>query len=95
LNQAIPTLLRQPWREASPGSEEVDVKAEWDVLAREAADFLSGLSGVPQRPRTAEPEFFHRGDFQDFSLLSVALGYGGAAVLAIALATLHFCRLDL
>ena len=95
LNQAIPTLLRQPWREAESASQDINTDEEMEALARQAALFLSGLSGNPAPPRRPEPEFFNRDHFQDFSLPWVVLGYGIPTLAAIALATLCFCRRDL
>ncbi len=92
LNQALPTLLRQPWL-----SSEASVRGqdqELDALARQASDFFSVLSGGPTAsPPTRQPSFFER-EVQDFSLTRVLLGYGLPTLGAIALATMCFCRRD-
>lgn len=94
LNQALPTLLRQPWRATDPSATAQDVEVE--ELARQAAGFLSVLSGTgPDEPPARRPSFFERDDIQEFSLARVLLGYGIPTLGAIGLATVCFCRRDL
>lgn len=94
LNQALPTLLRQPWRQS--GAAAVAKDLELDELARQTAGFLSVLSGGgPDEPPSRKPGFFERDDLPDFSLTRVLLGYGLPTVASIALATVWFCRRDL
>ncbi len=89
LNQAMPTLLREPWPWAKPEKEE------------EASDF-SGVSdffrvfGQATR-ETPKPNagFFDEGDYEDVSLLRVALGYGIPTLLCVGLATALFSVRDL
>ena len=94
LNQALPTLLRTPWRTVS-GEKNVVDKQDLDAVARQAARFLSVLSGEPQvadRPRAG---FFEQREYKDFCLTRVALGYGLPTLAAIGLAALCFCWRDL
>ena len=87
LNQALPTLLRQPWHEVPDTEKAPDV----DAAARQ---LLSLFTGQPVKP--AEPAgFFERDEFEDFSLGRVVLGYGIPTLIAICLATLSFCLRDL
>ncbi|MFH1922575.1 MAG: ABC transporter permease subunit [Planctomycetota bacterium] len=96
LNQAIPTLLRQPWQEVEGDSPSEASSEEIEALSRQAQNFLSGLGGgQPQRPVQSEPNFFDGKDFEDFSLTRVVLGYGIPTVLSISLAMLCFCIRDL
>ena len=98
LNQAIPTLLRQPWRETEADSEmpSNSEQAEAEALARQAAAFMSVLSGTPQRaPEPVKPGFFEHKEYEDFSLKRVVLGYGIPTLLAVGLALLCFNLRDL
>lgn len=96
LNQAVPTLLRQPWREVAGESPGEASSEEMEALGRQAQNFLSVLAGgQPQRPVQSEPNFFDQSDFEDFSLTRVLLGYGIPTVLSISLAMLCFCLRDL
>ncbi len=94
LSQAMPTLLRTAWNDAeeSPSHELTadDVKA----LSRQADQFLSILSGKSP-PRDAEGSFFEKGDYEDFSLWRVGLGYGLPTLLALMLSAALFCWRDL
>jgi ABC-type transport system involved in multi-copper enzyme maturation permease subunit len=87
LNQALPTLLRQPWSE-DPEAE-TSKAGDMEALAQQAAQFLSILSGGPSQP-AARPGFFERASYEDFSLVRVLLGYGIPTLLSIALATVCF-----
>jgi hypothetical protein len=95
LNQSLPTLLRTPWRQteanAEVGVNEEDLRAAADQAAR----FLSVLSGGPPPPSRQESNFYDQGDYEDFSLLRVILGYGIPTLAAVGLATLCFCWRDL
>lgn len=93
LNQALPTLLRQPWGETDERPPSTVGDEELEALSRQAAEFISALSGKPQQPEQ-EP-FFERKGYEDFSLGRVALGYGVPTLLAVALATVWFCLRDL
>jgi len=98
LSAAIPTALRQPWREAEAdaATPSNSREAEAEKLARGLDNFLSLTSGRPQRPEP-EPGFFEDKDkvYIDFSLRRVVLGYGIPTLLAVGLATFCFCRRDL
>jgi ABC-type transport system involved in multi-copper enzyme maturation permease subunit len=92
LSQAMPQLLRTPWhREAKPA--ERSSAAEIRKLAAQAAQLLSPFGATPTAAR--KPDFFQSGNYADFSLLRVLLGYGIPTVVALALTLLYFCRRDL
>jgi len=95
LNQALPTLLRQPWREVEEGSQQTATDEELAALSRQAAHFLKVLSGVPEQPVEQKPTFFDHAEYADFSLARVLLGYGIPTLAAVGLATLCFCCRDL
>lgn len=95
LNQAIPTLLRQPWSEAAADAQDPVSEAEMAALARQASHFLNVLSGAPAPPPQDPNAFFERDDFKDFSLAWVVLGYGIPTLGVVCLATLCFCLRDL
>jgi ABC-type transport system involved in multi-copper enzyme maturation permease subunit len=90
LNQALPTLLRQPWTEVDVESKE----ASFQEAARQAAEFFSGFGGAPDKPAEL-PGFFEREGFDDFSLWRVLMGYGIPTLAALALAMMTFCLRDL
>nr|MBC8351888.1 ABC transporter permease [Planctomycetota bacterium] len=89
LTQALPTLLRQPWDETAV--EESD--PEMDAALRDALSFFSSLGG-DSNPEPEERSFFEQGDYEDFSLRRVLLGYGTLTLASLALATLCFCSRD-
>jgi hypothetical protein len=91
LSQALPTLLRQPWRGAEEETPEGLTDEDVEEMGRQFVAFLSG-GRAPAKP---EPGFFDRGDYKDFSLLRVILGYGIPTLLALGLTTLSFCWRDL
>jgi len=92
LTQALPTLLRQPWRDTAGTSAN---GPDMSALARDASGLLGFLGVQPQAP-ASRPDFFDREDeFDDFRLGRVVLGYGVPTLLAISLATLCFCVRDL
>lgn len=90
LTQALPTLLRQPWSETDV--EEPD--PEMDAALRDALSFFSSLGGNSSPEPEQEPNFFESGDYEDFSLRRVLLGYGIPTLVSIVLATLCFCLRD-
>jgi ABC-type transport system involved in multi-copper enzyme maturation permease subunit len=93
LNQSLPTLMRTPWGETVAANDE-SMSAEDLQRMVEATNFISVLAGSPaSQPR--EENFFDRGEYEDFSLFRVVLGYGIPTIAAIALATLCFCWRDL
>jgi len=100
LNQALPTLLRQPWHEVEEDPQQAATDEELAALSRQAAHFLKVLSGgAPTRgseqPVEQKPTFFDHAEYADFSLANVLLGYGIPTLAAVALATLCFCLRDL
>ncbi len=94
LSQALPTLLRTPWSERDAESPAELTSQDVEALARQANQFMSILSGGAPQP-VREKNFFDRGDYQDFSLVRVLLGYGIPTLLALALSIVFFSRRDL
>jgi hypothetical protein len=95
LNQSLPTLLRTPWH-----AEDAVVAQEADsddvrAAAEQAANFLNVLAGGAAPAEGSPPEFYEQGDYEDFSLFRVVMGYGLPTVAAVSLATLLFCWRDL
>jgi ABC-type transport system involved in multi-copper enzyme maturation permease subunit len=95
LNRAVPTLLTTPWSVAEGGGETAVSQADMEDMARQAAEFMSALSGSPQPRAERSPDFFERDEYQDFSLWRVLLGYGLPTLAAVGLATLCFSWRDL
>ena len=95
LNQAIPTLLRQPWRQPKEDPTQTDTDEEPAGWLGQTAHFLETLAPLPEEPVDRNPTFYDRGDFGDFSLTRVVLGYGIPTLAAVALAMLCFCLRDL
>lgn len=90
LTQALPTLLRQPWREV----DEVEPAPELDTAFQDAIKFFGSFGGS-QPPAAAEDRgFFEQGDYEDFSLRRVLLGYGIPTLVAVLLATMVFSYRD-
>jgi hypothetical protein len=96
LNQAIPTLLRQSWREGDPDSAAPGKEMEVEELKRQAASFMSVLSGggVPEAP-PRKAGFFEQNESREFSLWKVLLGYGIPTLASVGLAMFCFWRRDL
>lgn len=97
LNEAIPTLLRQNWREVEgdlPDQEMAD--EELEAMGRQFVAFLSGGTVQNQeKPKDDNYFRFESQEFEDFSLIRVLLGYGIPTLLALGLSTLCFCWRDL
>lgn len=92
LNQALPTLLRQPWSESDSTAQAN--QPDLDEMAQGAAALWDFIGGAPPKP--VEPQgFFDREDFEDFQLYRVVLGYGLSSLLVVGLALLFFCWRDL
>lgn len=94
LAQALPTQLRQPWRQIEEGSK-VKIDQEDLNALRSLSNFFSVLSPTKSQPKPSKPDFFESKEFANFSLLRVTLGYGIPTLLTIILATLSFYWRDL
>ena len=94
LAQALPTQLRQPWREVE-GDTMVNTSKEEVNAFSSLSNFFSVLSPTKPQPKAAKPDFFESKEFANFSLLRVTLGYGIPTLIAIILATLSFYWRDL
>jgi hypothetical protein len=95
LSQALPTLLRTPWTEVAEEESDSELStAEMEALARQADQFMSILSGGTPPP-SREAGFFEKGDYQDFSVWRVGLGYGIPTLLALVLSAAFFGWRDL
>ncbi|TWU15986.1 ABC transporter permease [Allorhodopirellula heiligendammensis] len=92
LNQSLPTLLRTPWHDHDANAE-VKLTGGEDMQA--AADFLSVLIGSRPAVTKRDPAFYKRGDYKDFSLGRVIMGYGLPTLTALACTTILFYRRDL
>jgi len=90
LTQALPTLLRQPWREV----DEAEPAPELDTAFQDALKFFGALGGGSQATAPEERSFFEQGDYEDFSLRRVAMGYGIPAFVSVLLATVIFSYRD-
>jgi len=100
LNQRIPTLLCQSWREGDSDSAAQDVKLDAEQFQKSLANaprFLGSIllgGGVEEAP-PPKAGFFEQNPLREFSLLKVLLGYGIPTLAAIGLAMLSFWRRDL
>ncbi|MHC4720995.1 MAG: ABC transporter permease subunit, partial [Planctomycetota bacterium] len=95
LSQALPTQLRQPWREVEENSETKADKEDMNTFTNQFSHFFSVLSGTKSKPKTTNPDFFESKEFEDFSLGWVTLGYGLPTLVAVMLAMLCFYWRDL
>jgi len=91
LSQALPTLLRRPWRGAEEQTPDGTTQEDLQELQRQFDRLMLG-GRAPAKP---QPGFFDQGDYKDFSLVRVILGYGIPTLLALGLTTLSFCWRDL
>jgi len=100
LNQRIPTLLCQSWREGDSDSAAQDVKLDAEQFQKSLANaprFLGSIllgGGVEEAP-PPKAGFFEQNPLREFSLLNVLLGYGIPTLAALGLAVLSFWRRDL
>jgi ABC-type transport system involved in multi-copper enzyme maturation permease subunit len=94
LVRALPTQLRQPWRQVEEGSKVNANKEEMNALSS-LSNFFSVLSPTKPQPKAAKSDFFESKEFANFSLLRVTLGYGLPTLMAVILATLSFYWRDL
>ena len=92
LSQALPTVLRTPWQETD--EQRRASSQDMQVMNDQAARFLSVLSGGPAPAPSSDPKFYARGNYQDFSLGRVILGYGVPTLAALGLTLLAFCWRD-
>jgi ABC-type transport system involved in multi-copper enzyme maturation permease subunit len=96
LNQALPTVLRKPWRTENAVAEQAVRQEDLETLSRTGDAFLSVLSGKRPAPAPKPPApFFEKGHYEDFALWRVLLGYGVPTLLAFGLAAWCFSRRDL
>jgi ABC-type transport system involved in multi-copper enzyme maturation permease subunit len=91
LNRALPFLLHQPWRADAVSKEGVGDLA---ALVQGVQNFADVFRAPSEPPPPRHGSFF-RGDFHDFSLFRVILGYGLPTLACVGLATLSFCLRDL
>ncbi len=93
LSQSLPTLLQSTWGpdDGKPEAEAVNVEA----MSRQAAQFLSVLSGAGAPPAQPEGGFYERGDYHDLSIGRVVLGYSLPTIGLLALTFFLFCWRDL
>ena len=94
LAQALPTQLRQSWREVE-GVSKVSVNKEEMNAFSSLSNFFSVLSPTKPEPKAAKSDFFESKKFANFSLLRVTLGYGIPTLMTIIMATLSFYWRDL
>jgi ABC-type transport system involved in multi-copper enzyme maturation permease subunit len=94
LVQALPTQLRQPWREVEGGAKVNTSKEEMNAFSS-LSNFFGVLSPTKPQPKASKPDFFESKEFANFSLLRVTLGYGIPTLMTIILATLSFYWRDL
>lgn len=94
LVQALPTQLRQTWREVEEKTN-AEVSEEDKTFTGQFSHFFSVISSAKPKPKAANPEFFESKKFEDFSLGWVTLGYGLPTLVAVILATLCFYLRDL
>lgn len=95
LSQAVSTQLRQNWRQTEDDPKAAVNAQDMQKFSQQMSNFFSSISGSPPPKNQAKPEFFESEKFQDFSLLSVTLGYGIPTIAAVVLAMLSFYWRDL
>lgn len=90
-NQAMPTLLRQPWTRSAQA--EPPSISEEDVAA--AINFLGVLSGTSAPAPKKKVEFYEHEEYEDFALWRVLLGYGLPTLFSVGLALVWFSSRDM
>jgi ABC-type transport system involved in multi-copper enzyme maturation permease subunit len=95
LSQALPTLLRTPWKTADSAVESGTNPEDIAALMRQTNQFLSVLSGTTTPASEPKGSFFEQGNYRDFSVLRVSLGYGLPMLVALGLSLLFFSWRDL
>lgn len=94
LTRALPKLLVTPWSEKD--ATEGEAAADDLAAAMQAAQSLFAFAGG-QSQQQQQGGFFEQGEgqYEDFSLLRVLLGYGLPTLAALGLTLLCFCWRDL
>ncbi|MHC4740519.1 MAG: ABC transporter permease [Planctomycetota bacterium] len=95
LSRAVSTQLRQSWRQTEDEKQAVANAREMQKFSQQMSNFFSKISGAPAAESQSDPKFFESEKFQDFSLLSVTLGYALPTMAAVILAMLSFYWRDL
>jgi len=95
LSQAITTQLRQSWNQTEGDPRTVASQQDFEAITRQASHFLSVLSGTENPAPAPKASFFDPGEFEDFSVLRVGLGYAVPMVMAVLLAIFCFYWRDL
>jgi hypothetical protein len=95
LTQALPKLLQTPWSDP-PDEEDVTTQEDLEAAAMQAGRSLLMFVGAQPEP-PQQDGFFARGEgqYEDFSLTRVLLGYGLPTLATLGLALLCFCWRDL
>jgi hypothetical protein len=93
LSQAMPKVLRTPWRAPDKAAAEKDLQLQ--DLANWAGSFSSVFGAGSEPPVQGKQGFFESGHYEDFSLFRVILGYGLPTLLALGWTMLSFCYRDL
>ena len=91
LSQSMRVLLRTPWAESE---RDLVVESAAEDLTKQWNTFNRIISGQAPQPETKE-SFFEKGDYDDFSLWRVGLGYGIPTLIALMLSATFFCWRDL
>jgi len=94
LTESLPKLLQTPWNQ-SEGAGTTMTEEDLEEAVRQAAASLMGFAGA--QPARSDQGFFEqgKGQYEDFSLIRVLLGYGLPTLAAVGLALSCFCWRDL
>ena len=95
LNQTIPTLLRQPWRDGDLDAAAADMTADMEQIQRSVANLPGMLFGGGVEKTPPKAGFFEQNELRKFSLWKVLLGYGIPTLASVGLAVFCFWRRDL
>lgn len=91
LSRSMPSLLRTPWNDDGSAETGVPSMKELQAMAQIFGVIGGGVTPVDE----PEGKFFQQGDYRDFPLGRVVLGYGVSTLLAFGLSLLFFCWRDL
>jgi ABC-type amino acid transport system permease subunit len=92
LSRSMPSLLRTPWHDdGSVAATGVPSMKELQAMAQIFGVIGGGVTPVDE----PEGKFFQQGDYRDFPLVRVVLGYSLSTLLAFGLSLLFFCWRDL